>query len=438
MSLQLDRDRRSPVQEHLNELTARVTLLLFLGTLSTVAWLTQVDAILEFILGLLNPCETGCLNLFDPANWSAVRWMTAAILGFITVMPILLHQAWSFARPGLLPAERTWLRNWFIAGVFSVFLAVISTIWLLFPLLFDTGHRTHDSMQLDARYDAVYMLSIVIAVVWSEIIVACAIFAMMLAGIYGMLNEETADWWRMRIYGLVLLLLLASLPEFGGLAVLLSVIAIATIELCSIKWLRSPKPTFNDQKPIMDGDGGIRNILMVDCSCSGAALPFPEQINTPFPIQSAHSLCTSSSERERLLETALQHRLTDVIISGCSSDPLPNSFKSNCHSLGCSLRGLDVLQTQSHRTLPSPFNVTELELKIALLEDPWPASTVHHRVFDILKDANIGELILDTRSSAESWGMQIQPGQVLLQLDSKHLNAIVHEIKPLQIPIIVL
>ena len=124
---------------------------------------------------MLNPCENGCLNLFDPANWSAVRWMSAAILGFITVMPLLLHQAWSFARPGLLPSERTWLRNWFIAGVFSVFLAVMSTIGLLFPFLFDTGHRTHESMQLDARYDAVSTcLSIVIAVVWSEIIVACA------------------------------------------------------------------------------------------------------------------------------------------------------------------------------------------------------------------------------------------------------------------------
>ena len=438
MSLQLEQDRQSPVQEHLNELTARVTLLLFLTTLSTVAWLTQVDAILDALLRHLNPCETGCLNLFDPAKWSAVRWMAAAILGFVTVIPFLIHQAWSFARPGLLPVERTWLRYWFVAGAFSVFLAVISTIGLLFPFLFETGHQTHESMKLDARYDAVHMLSIVIAVIWSELIVAFAIFAMMIAGISGMLNEETADWWRVRIYGVVLLLLVASLPEFGGLAILLGVGAIGTIELCSRKWLQAPVPTFNGQQPIMDSEGGIRNILMVDCSCSGAALPFPKQLKAPFPIHSAHSLCTSHSEREHLLEIALRHRLTDVIISGCSSEPLPNSFKSNCHSIGCSLRGFDLLQTQSYRTLPSPFQLTEIELKIASLHDPWPESAIHQRIFAILENSKIGGLILDTRQHADSWGMQIRPEQVLLQLEPKHLSSVLQKTQTLDIPTIVL
>ena len=438
MSLQLEHDQQSPVQEHLNELTARVTLLMFLSTLSTIAWLTQVDAILDAILRHLNPCETGCLNLFDPAKWSAVRWMTAAVLGLLSVMPFLLHQAWSFARPGLLPAEKKWLRNWFFAGILSVILAVISTIGLLFPYLFDTGHQTHQSMQLDARYDAVHMLSIVIAVIWSEIIVACAVFAMMLAGMSGMLNAESADWWRIRIYGLVLLLLLASLPEFGGLALLLGILAIGTIEVCSSKWLRSPPPTMIGQSKIMDNEGAVRNILMVDCSCSGAALPLSKQINAPFPIHSAHSLCTSNEEREQVLEIALQHRLTDVIISGCSSKPLPSSFKSNCHSIGCSLRGLDLLQIQSHRTLPSPFQLTEIELKIATLEDPWPESTVQQRVFTLLQNSRIDELILDTRPASESWGMQLRPEQVLLQLESKHLTSVLEKIHPLKISTTVL
>ena len=438
MSLQLEQDRQSPVQEHLNELTARVTLLLFVATLATVGWLTQVDALLDSVLKYLNPCEEGCLNLFDPARWSAVRWMTAAILGFITVMPLLLYQAWSFARPGLLPAERKWLKYWFITGGLSVFLAVISTIGLLFPLLFETGHPPHDSMKLDARYDAVHMLSIVIAVIWSEIIVACAIFAMMLAGMNGMLNEETSDWWRIRIYGVVFLLLLASLPEFGGLALLICGVAIGMIELCSRKWLRSPVPTFRGHQPRMDAEGGIRKMLMVDCSCSGAALAIPKQLKAPFPIHSAHSLCTSNSEREHLLELALQHRLTDVIISGCSSDPLPDSFKSNCHAIGCSLRGFNLLQTQSHRTLPSPFLMTEIELKMATLRDPWPTSSVPERVFSVLEHSNIGELILDTRPHSESWGMQIRPEQVLLQLDPQLLSSVQQHIQALKIPTSVL
>ena len=438
MSLQLEQDKQSPVQEHLNELTARVTLLMFFSTIATVAWLTQVDAILDAILRHLNPCDSGCLNLFDPARWSAVRWMAAAILGFFTVLPLLLQQAWSFARPGLLPSERTWLKYWFTAGVCSVFLAVLSTIGLLFPSLFETGHQTHESMKLDARYDAVHMLSIVIAVIWSEIIVACAIFAMMIAGISGILNEETADWWRVRTYGVVVLLLVASLPEFSGLALLLGAVAIGTIETCSKKWLQASVPTFRGHQPIMDSEGGVRNMLMVDCSCSGAALPLPQHLKAPFAIHSAHSLCTSHTERERVLEMVIRHRLTDVLISGCSSEPLPSSFKSNCHSLGCSLRGLDLLQSQSHRTLPSPFQLTEIELKIACIQDPWPASTLHQRVFTILKESKINELIIDTRPHEDSWGMQIQPDQVLLQLNPENLSSVLNNVQKLEISTIVL
>ena len=305
-------------------------------------------------------------------------------------------------------------------------------------MIFETGHRTHESMLLDARYDAVHMLSIVIAVIWTEIIVACGIFAMMLAGIVGMLNKESADWWRLRIYGIVLLLLLASLPEFGGLAVLLSVLAIGSIELSSRKWLHASPPIFQEKKSIMDAEGGIRNVLMVDCACDGAALPLPQQLKAPFPVFSAHSLCGSESERERVLEIALQHRLTDLIISGCSSEPLPNSFKSNCHSIGCSLRGIDVLKTQSHRTLPSPFTQIELELKIACLQDPWPSSKLHERILPLLEDSNIEELIIDTRKPSESWGMQIRPEQVLLELDKSFLDQVQQHITHLGINTIVL
>ena len=438
MSLQLEHDRQSPVQEHLNELTARVTLLLFFTTLTTLGWLTQIDAVLDTLLRHLNPCNEGCLNLYDPARWSAIRWMAAAILGFVTTLPLLLQQSWSFARPGLLPSERRWMKYWFLAGVLSMFLAIASTIGVLFPMIFETGHRTHESMLLDARYDAVHMLSIVIAVIWTEIIVACGIFAMMLAGIVGMLNKESADWWRLRIYGIVLLLLLASLPEFGGLAVLLSVLAIGSIELSSRKWLHASPPIFQEKKSIMDAEGGIRNVLMVDCACDGAALPLPQQLKAPFPVFSAHSLCGSESERERVLEIALQHRLTDLIISGCSSEPLPNSFKSNCHSIGCSLRGIDVLKTQSHRTLPSPFTQIELELKIACLQDPWPSSKLHERILPLLEDSNIEELIIDTRKPSESWGMQIRPEQVLLELDKSFLDQVQQHITHLGINTIVL
>ena len=83
------------------------------------------------------------------------------------------------------------------------------------------------------RYDAIQMLTLIIAVTWTEIIVACALSAMVLAGVVGLLNKDTADWWRIRVYGLVVLLLLASLPNEGGLTVLLTILSILIIERCS-------------------------------------------------------------------------------------------------------------------------------------------------------------------------------------------------------------
>ena len=433
MTFQLEHDSSSHVQEHLNELTARVTFTLFLATITTIAWLTQVDALLDNLLRQLNPCEGDCLNLFDPAKWSAVRWMTAALLGIITVMPIALHQMWKFSKPGLLPSERTWMKTWFLAGALSTAIAVVTTIGLFFPMIFDTGHQTHETMKLDARYDAVHMLSLVIAVIWTEVIVACAVFAMMLAGIFGMLNEDTADWWRIRIYGLVLLLLLASLPEFGGLAITLAILAISTIEVCSRKWLHGKTPLFQGFQPIMDSEGELRNMILVDCSADENSTPLPKIINSPIPLYHSSLLCSSSKERALLLEKIMRHRLSDVFLSGCSRDSIPESFKENCHALGCNLR---YLKLERRTTRYSTNHALELELSIASLHDPWPKSKRNERIVAVLEHSAISELILDTRNQKQ-FVKRAQEEQVVLQIESELALKIQPEIEAIGIRTII-
>ena len=91
MTLNLEHDKQSHVQEHLNELTARVTLVVFLSSLFTGLWLTQIDSILDFVLQFLNPCVEGCLNLYDPARWSAVPMPRRAEL----IQRTALHRAGS-------------------------------------------------------------------------------------------------------------------------------------------------------------------------------------------------------------------------------------------------------------------------------------------------------------------------------------------------------
>ena len=437
MSFQLEHDTSNHVQEHLNELTSRVTFTLFLASITTVVWLTQIDALLQTLLAQIDPCESDCLNLFDPAKWSAVRWMSAVLLGILTVMPIGLYQMWKFTKPGLLPSERMWMKTWILAGVLSTIIAVTLTIGFLFPILFDTGHQTHQSMELDAHYDPVHMLSIVIAVIWTEVIVACAVFAMMLAGILGMLNEETADWWRIRIYGLVLLLLLASLPEFGGLAITLSVLAIATIELSSRKWLRGKVPLFDGFESIMDAEGELRKILLVDCSCNNKAASIPKEINSPIPIYSMNSLCTSPKDRERILEKIIQHRLSDVILRGCSLESLPDSFKSNCNSLGCTLRELNRVRNQEEKKLPRSLHITEVELSIASLHDPWPKSKLADRIITVLQNSQVETLILDTRVGKRSENMNHEEKNIILRLEMEQALVIKTKLESIGVTVIV-
>lgn len=436
MSLQLELDSQRHVQEHLNELTSRTTLVLVFTALSTLFWVTQIDAVLNALLVRFNPCESGCLNLFDPAQWSAVRWMSSVILGILTVIPLAFNQGWKFARPGLLPSEQQWVKAWFFRGTIALLAAMLTTVGFLFPFLFELGHQTHESVTLQARYDAVHMLSMAVAVVWTQVVVACALSAMIIAGSLGMLNKTNADWWRLRVYGIVLLLMLASLPEYGGFALLLSVASVLVIERGSRRWLYAEPAMFAGKKPVMDAEGGIRNMLLVDCSCGGAAQPIADEMQSPLAVQKVYNLCASVREQENVLQNILQHRLTDVFISGCSSEPLPNGFKTNCASLGCNLRGLDLLAQQSYRTLPSPFEITEVELKLATLEDPWSKQSIPHRVQAVL-ERNLGvELLIETRDASQSWGTQLNPKQVLLHLDHLTSASVEAKVRHLPIPVI--
>ncbi|MDP6235448.1 MAG: twin-arginine translocase subunit TatC [Candidatus Poseidoniaceae archaeon] len=337
MTLNLEHDQHSHVQDHLNELTARVTLVVFLSSLFTGLWLTQIDSILDFVLQFLNPCVEGCLNLYDPARWSAVRWMSSALLGIGTALPIFLQQGWKFIHPGLLPTERRWVKSWLLGSSVTLLLSVLATVVLIFPIAFDIGHQTHESVQLDARYDAIQMLTLIIAVIWTEIIVACALSAMVLAGVVGLLNKDTADWWRIRVYGLVVLLLLASLPNEGGLTVLLTILSILIIERGARKWIQSEPPLFKGKKPLMDHEGGIRKILLINHSIDGKRQLFHPAVKLPIANTSTKALDISTSEQEQILEIILHNRLTDIFIDGLPFNTLPKTFRENCRSLGCSI-----------------------------------------------------------------------------------------------------
>ena len=423
MPLQLERDHRTHVQDHLDELTGRVTLLFAVIVGLTLIFSTQIDEWLDVVLTQIDPCTEGCLNLYDPAKWSAVRWLSATIAAILVCAPLLIQQFWAFSNKGLLPNERRWMLRWMIGGTCSAFAFTLVTMMFLVPMMFQYGHDIQTDMGLSAQYDPVLMLSTALAVIWTQTVVSMAILGMALAGFIGVLNEETADWWRLRCYALVLMLLYASLPEFSGLAFLLILASIMAIETSCGRWFKQPALQSVKSVSLMDDEGGVRRPLIVECRCDGAATPLPSPLNLNVPVVRYSGLCSSGHEQELLYGDLLNGKTTDAYITGCSSDPLSPQFKQNCRSIGVRLKGMDLLERQSYRTQPQRHADIEFEIMVAQLSKPWPESKRLTRVFEVMQ-RNIGPSYVYTTSDAsKAWGQQLKPNEVFIEVSPEEHNA---------------
>ena len=419
MALQLERDKRTHVQAHLDELTGRVTLLFAVIVGLTFAFSTQIDGWLDALLKQIDPCTDSCLNLYDPARWSAVRWLSATLAAIGATSPLILQQIWAFSNKGLLPSERKWMVRWMLGGTCLAMVISATTLIYGLPFLFSFGHDIQTEMGLTARYDAVLMLSITLSVIWTQTIVSLSILGMAIAGMLGVLNKETADWWRIRCYALVVMLLYASLPEFGGLAFVLILASILTIEFLCSTWFKQNALQTIDAVELMDREGGVRRPVIVECQCNGAAVPLPQPLNIAVPVLRYAGLCTSEQERELAYGAFIGSKTTDAFITGCSSMPLSNRFKSNCASIGVRLDGLNLLERQSYRTRPQQRPDIEFELMLAQLSDPWPEASRLDRVIAVMEKNLELTYVYMTAKPAQAWGQQLKPDEVLIRIEEE-------------------
>ena len=110
--LKLADDEDVPIENHLSEFSYRASILLLLIAILTVVWSLKIDSILTFSMSILDPCINSCMNVFEPAEWTALRWLSSALLAVISVGPIAIQQIYSFSAKGLMPGERRWLLSW--------------------------------------------------------------------------------------------------------------------------------------------------------------------------------------------------------------------------------------------------------------------------------------------------------------------------------------
>ena len=364
MAVLLEQDLQQPVQVHLNELTWRTTVVFATVSLLTLAWSVMVDDVLDIVLQNLKPCPGECLNVYDPAQWSAVRWLTSLLLGALSALPLIAFHVLQFSKPGLLPGEYHALRTWML----TLALGLVAIVYLLvnhwLPALYAAGFTQHNNAGLAAQYSAIDMLLVAAFCVWASMVVAATWTALVVMGRLGVVNRTTADVWRLRLYGVGSLLLALSTPDHAQ-PLLLPLLATywTSSEIMGQRWLRAAPLAQGYAVERLDMEGRRQRIALIDCSCEGGNAHHGYAAVDGYSTVSVEGICTTSSSRTAVLEHLIQANITDAVITGCDGNPCPKQFKENIDHLGVRLHGLNLMAFQNHRVAnPTP----NLDVRIGL------------------------------------------------------------------------
>ena len=421
MSILLESDSNTPVQTHFDELTLRTTILFLSVSVLSIGWLIIIDDVLLFLLNHLQPCTTECLNVYDPAQWSVVRWLSAIIFGLLSALPLMVFHVLQFSKPGLLPREYKAFKRWTLSGAFGIVFLSTLLIWWIFPQLYQLGHEHHTSVNLVAQYDAAELLLYAFLSVWILMIFTFTWLSIAFLGKGRMLNTQTAEFWRWRIYGFGTLLLLLSMPEqSSGLGLTLLILYWLSSEFIGARWLKQPPNEYGIATTRLDHEGRKRRMMIADCSCLGANTHFKADTVEGYSMMRFSGICSSKEDRNRLMEHVLTNRITDVIIPGCDSQPCPSRLRENFSRLGTSLRGLDLMKLQNLRPGLPERPQMDLECALATMTDPFSLNGTPQRLSAFMTQHSVlpNEVLL-TNQNQKGWSNYANNESLIVQIDAE-------------------
>tara|TARA_B100001564_G_scaffold124491_1_gene103912 strand:- start:1286 stop:2197 length:912 start_codon:yes stop_codon:yes gene_type:complete len=289
----------------------------------SIPWLINIDSVLEYLIIKLDPCEVECLNLYQPEKWSELRWLSSAILGFATIMPLMSQQFWSFAKPGLTNSERRLFKATIIMAPLIFLLASYLTLFIALPKLFYIGHSIQSDYGFIAKYDVINLISFSTAIIWMQIIVIFATSVMVSSGLTGNLDSSNANWWRLRVYGIVTMLLLLSFYERTTNGLLMALISILLIEIMSRPWtIKMPRYQIEMERKF-DSHGEIITSLHIICGCK-------EQNTSPLnkPNIVMKDICTQENKQDDLLRMLMFNQPNNIIMHRCNNQQFVQKFES--------------------------------------------------------------------------------------------------------------
>ncbi len=402
------------MQSHLDELYRRVSVVIILVVILTVIWSISIDQILHSVLLQLDPCGGSCINIFSPDEWAGTRWLSAALIALFTAAPFAMLQAYSFARPGLLPSERKafviWMTLMWILAIVSLYF----TVFEFLPWLYAYGHSFNEGTGLVGRYDAAEMLRITISIAWAIILVLASMTIVAIAGAANLLWKGNSGWWRLRIHGFMLMLLWLVIPQgLPGLLVTLTFMASGLVELAGWRSFRAKMPIGHGLMDLLDSDGGTHRVLYVDCSCHGTS-PSITALKGMGRV-SYRAICRSSEQQDNLLDIVKRFGADKLVFSGCLVSSFPVDYIDSLRFLGCSTQTLNLAHLSTIRT---DGNTVDLDLAMACLVQPWSESSMVQRCLNVISNSKIERI---RYGSEIPFGLNLQPNEAWITNPSDSL-----------------
>ena len=315
--MHLSTDSNVKLQTHTDELFARIGILIFLWLIISIPWLINIDYVLNYFIVKLDPCNVNCINLYQPEKWSEIRYISAGVMGFATILPIICQQFWVFTKPGLTSSERFLVKLSLAVAPVTILLVVYLTMLILMPKLFSFGHEIQTEYGLIAKYDVISLLNFAIAIIWLEIIIIIAATIMVASGLTNNLDSTNANWWRTRIYGFMSLIIILSFYEWQISGLMLALTSIIIVELLSSPWIKK-EPKFHVKvTEIFNADGEISRQCSLACDCHHKiATQFLDEKN----IIEIPSLCADKKSQNELRVQISHSRPNKLIVHNCHVD----------------------------------------------------------------------------------------------------------------------
>lgn len=417
MSFRLASDKGQTVQSHLDELSIRLGRLLAIFVLMIIIAWNSIDELLKNYLLLLSPC-LDCVAVYSPTEWVSLRWLSILLFAICLTLPFLFREIVVFCSPGMMSHERKWLKKLLFISSISISSIILLTLLMILPSWFLSAETAGFIEGVTPSYSAAAMLELALVISYLELIVFLSIITAILLRRYGIAEGENKAPWQLRLHGIAIFSMWIIVPSNQDTLLTLGILiefVFVELSFSKINRGRFALPVLDSEKGVLDDEAKLRRIGVIDCSCAGGCPKMGVDVLPNYLLGMEYdALCLNNFERDLLVETVMMNKLSDLIISGCSSKPLPENLKTNLESLDCNLRGLNLMDIETLREGDSNFKGMQLQMSLASIIDPWPLSKKQERQKKVLDDFSKknSNIKIITTNSEKTFGLSLATNEI--------------------------